>query len=40
MYRGAVINLKQHSDKKPLERDDKDSERMHRLLPMEFIDEQ
>ena len=39
MYRGAVISLKQHSDKKPLEGYDGDSERLHRWLPREFISE-
>ena len=39
MYRDEVISLKQHSDTKPLEGYDKDSELVHRLLPMEFINE-
>ena len=34
---GAVISFKQHSDKKLLEEYDKDSERVHRWLPIEFI---
>ena len=39
MYGGVVINVTQHSDKKPLEEYDKDSERVHRWLPIEFINE-
>ena len=30
MYRGAVINVTQHINKRPLEGFDKDSERVHR----------
>ena len=36
---GAVINLKQHSDKKPLEGHHKDSKLLHRWFPIEFINE-
>ena len=35
----AVINAKQHSDKKLLEGYEKDSESMHRWLLIEFINE-
>ena len=35
----TVISVKQHSDKKSLEGYDKDSECVHRLLPIEFINE-
>ena len=35
----AIISVKQHSDKKPLVGYDKDSERVHRWLPIEFINE-
>ena len=31
IYRGEVISVKQHSEKKPLERYDKDSECLHRF---------
>ena len=33
----ATISVKQHSDKKPLEGYDKDSESVHRWIPIEFI---
>ena len=35
----AVISVMQHSDKNPLEGHDKDSERVHHWLPIEFITE-
>ena len=35
----VCLNFNVHSDKKPLERHDKDSERVHRWLPIEFISE-
>ena len=34
-----TLCVTQHSDKKPLEGYDKDSERVHRWLPIEFINE-
>ena len=33
------IGVKQHGDKKLLEEYDKDSERVHRRIPIEFINE-